>query len=302
VRARAARLLGELGAAVAYPALRALTKDRSADVRQAAEDALSQLVYRPPYRLHIRTLGAFGIWRGDQEVRDRDWRSSKARQLFQLLLTERGRALPRDQVIDTLWPDMEPEAAANNLRVTINRLSKALEPDRPEGAPPAYIVQHSETYALNTESDLDIDAVRFAAAAEEGRQAAQRGQRQTAIAALRSAVSIYAGQYLPDCLYDDWSAVERERLALLFSESALVLAGLLLDDGQHHEAIGLAWRVLEYDRAYEDAYRLLMRAHAALGERGAALRLYERCVSVLREELGVEPLPETTALASQIRG
>src|SRR5262249_33635690 len=60
IRARAARLLGELGAAAAYPSLRALLKDRSAPVREAAEEALSRLVYRPPYTLRIRTLGAFG--------------------------------------------------------------------------------------------------------------------------------------------------------------------------------------------------------------------------------------------------
>ena len=150
VRASAVRLLGELGASAAYPSLRALLKDRSAAVRQAAEDALSRLVYRPPYTLRVRTLGAFGIWRGDHEVRDRDWRSSKARQLFQLLLTERGRTLPRDRVLEALWPEMEPDAAANNLRVTLNRLGKAIEPDRPEGAPPAYLLQQGDTYGFNT--------------------------------------------------------------------------------------------------------------------------------------------------------
>jgi LuxR family transcriptional regulator, maltose regulon positive regulatory protein len=302
VRSRAAALLGDLGSAAAFPALRALTKDRSTEVRQAAESALGRLVYRPPYRLHIRTLGSFGIWRGDQEVRDRDWRSSKARQLFQLLVTERGRALSRDQVIDVLWPEMEPDPASNNLRVTINRLSKALEPDRPEGAPPAYLIQQSETYSLNTESDLEIDAVVFTSAVEEGRQAHQRGQRPAAVAALRRAVGLYGGPYLPDCLYEDWATVERERLALLFSEGAMLLATMLLDDGQIHEAIGLSWRVLDQDRAYEESYRLLMRAHAALGERTSALRLYERCVTVLHDDLGVEPLPETIALHQQIRG
>jgi LuxR family transcriptional regulator, maltose regulon positive regulatory protein len=45
-----------------------------------------------------------------------------------------------------------------------------------------------------------------------------------------------------------------------------------------------------------------MRAHIALSERTTALRLYERCVTVLREDLGVEPLPETVALVEQIRG
>jgi DNA-binding SARP family transcriptional activator len=301
VRATAARLLGEIGSVAAYPALRALLKDRDASVRQAAEAALSQLVYRPPYTLRIRTLGTFALWRGDQEVRDRDWRSSKARQLFQLLLTERGRTLPRDRILDTLWPEMVPDAAANNLRVTLNRLSKALEPDRPEGAPPSYVIQQGDSYSFNINSDYQLDAEEFSAAVAEGQRAERRGQRQAAIAAYRRAVTLYGGPYLPDNIYEDWTVVERERLTMLFNDAALRLGTLLLDEGQAHEAIGLAWRVIENDQAHEEAYRLLMRAHASLGERSTALRLYTRCAQMLRQELGVDPLPETTALYNSLR-
>jgi DNA-binding SARP family transcriptional activator len=270
-------------------------------VRQAAEAALSGLVYRPPYTLRIRTLGAFGIWRGDQEVRDRDWRSSKARQLFQLLLTERGRALPRDRVLEALWPEMEPDAAANNLRVTLNRLGKAIEPDRPEGAPPAYLLQQGDTYGFNAASDHQLDTADFADAVADGQRAARRGQRAAAITAFRKAIGLYGGPYLPDNMYEDWTVVERERLSMLFNEAAMRLGALLLEEGLAHEAIGLAWRVLENDRAHEEAYRLLMRAHASLGERSTALRLYSRCLTMLRDELGVEPLPETTALYNALR-
>ncbi len=301
VRTYAVRLLGDLGAASAYPALRTLLKDRSPAVRQAAEDALERLVYRPPYTLRIRTLGAFAVWRGDHEVRDREWRSSKARQLFQLLLTERGRAVPRELVLDTLWPEMEPEAAANNLRVTVNRLSKALEPDRPDGAPPAYLIQQGETYSFNTASDHQLDTVEFTAAIAEAQRAEQRGQRAAIIAAYRRAIALYGGPYLPDNMYEDWTVVERERLAMMFIEAALRLGALLLDEGAIHEAIGLAWRVVEIDQTQEDAYRLLMRAHAALGERSTALRLYARCTEVLQQELGVAPLPDTTALYASLR-
>ncbi|MCS6938935.1 MAG: BTAD domain-containing putative transcriptional regulator [Roseiflexaceae bacterium] len=301
VRAQAARLLGEVGTAVAYPALRALLKDRNAAVRQIAEESLNRLVYRPPYTLRIRMLGAFAVWRGDHEIRDREWRSSKARQLLQLLLTERGRALPRERVVEALWPDMDIDAATNNLRVTINRLSKALEPDRPDGAPSAYVVQQGETYAFNTASDHRIDVVEFVDAIDEGRRADQRGQRAAAIAAYRRAIQLYSGPYLPDNMYEDWTVVERERLALAFIEAALRLGVLLLEEGAIHEAIGLGWRVIEIDQTQEEAYRLLMRAHAALGERSTALRLYARCVSVLQNELGITPLPETTALYHALR-
>ncbi len=301
VRAHAATLLGDLGAVLAYPVLRSLLKDRSQPVRTAAESALERLVYRPVYQLRIRTLGAFNVWRGEDEVRDRDWRSVKARQLLQLLLVERGRMLPRERIMDTLWPGLESEAAANNLRVTISRLTRALEPGRPEGAPNYYIIQQGDTYGFNISADHRLDATDFADAVNDGRNAQQNGNLEEAVSSYRRAIGLYGGTFLPDSLYEDWSVVERERLALLFCDAALRLGGLLLDQGMPHEAIGLAWRVLEHDQAQEDAYRLLMRAHAALGERSTALRLYTRCVAALREELGVDPLPETVELYEELK-
>jgi LuxR family transcriptional regulator, maltose regulon positive regulatory protein len=300
VRARAADLIGELGVASAYAALRALLKDREQAVRTAAEGALERLVYRPNYRLNVRTLGGFGVWRGDIEIKDRDWRSVKARQLLQLLLVERGRMLPRDRIMDMLWPGLEAEAAANNLRVTLSRLTKAIEPNRPEGAPTYYVFQQGDTYGFNVESDHSYDAAVFVLSVEQGRAAAHRNEPAAAIEHFRKAISLYGGTFLPDCLYEDWSVVERERLSLLFTEASLKLGDLLLDQGQPHEAIGLAWRVLEFDQAQEEAYQLLMRAYTDLGERSTALRLYARCVEALDRELGVEPLPETVALYAAI--
>jgi DNA-binding SARP family transcriptional activator len=302
IRARIAGLLGDLGAAKAYPALRAMLKDRNTEVRVAAEGALERLVYRPAYRLNVRTLGAFGVWRGDVEIRDRDWRSVKARQLLQLLLVERGRMLPRDRIMDMLWPGLEAEAAANNLRVTLSRLTKAIEPSRPEGAPTYYVVQQGDTYGFNVEADHQYDAADFSAAVDAGRAALQKGQTGEAIAHFRQAISLYGGTFLPDCLYEDWSVVERERLGLLFTEASLKLGDLLLEEDNPHEAIGLAWRVLEYDQAQEEAYQLLIRAYGGLGERSTAMRIYARCVQALEQELGVEPLPETVALYEKIRG
>lgn len=301
VRLQAARLAVALDAPFAFPILRALSKDRSAQVRQVAEETLRHLVYKPVYPLVIRLLGAFVVIRGEIEIRDRDWRSSKARQFFQILLTEQGRAVPRDYILDLLWPDMETAPAINNLRVTLNRLSKALEPDRPDGAPSAFILQQGDTFAINPTADILLDTTQFSQKVAEGNKAFYRGQRRDAMLLLREAMQIYGGSYLPDALYDDWSTIERERLVHMFTEAALLLGEMVLDEGHAHEAIGLAWRVIEQERSNEESYRLLMRAHAALGERNSALRIYQRLVKVLQEDLDVEPMVETRTLFKQIR-
>ena len=66
------------------------------------------------------------------------------------------------------------------------------------------------------------------------------------------------------------------------------------------ESLRLAQRVLAVDPVWEDAYRLQMRAFAIQRNRPMAIKTYEKCVEVLAEEFGVEPLPETTALYERI--
>lgn len=63
-----------------------------------------------------------------------------------------------------------------------------------------------------------------------------------------------------------------------------------------------ATTALELEPFRESSYRLLMRAHASAGNRAEALRVYERCRSVLGEELGVPPSPETEGLYLEILG
>ena len=69
------------------------------------------------------------------------------------------------------------------------------------------------------------------------------------------------------------------------------------------EAAAIPWldRVIAEDPLLEEAHRLLMSAYGRAGERSLAMRTYDQCVAVLAEELGVEPLAETTALWQQIQ-
>jgi ATP/maltotriose-dependent transcriptional regulator MalT len=92
------------------------------------------------------------------------------------------------------------------------------------------------------------------------------------------------------------------RLAALFLESADKLTEKYIQHGRFAEAIDLAQRVLAHDNCWERAYRHLMQAYAALGDRGQVGRAYQRCVQTLRGELDLDPAPETSALYQQLVG
>jgi LuxR family maltose regulon positive regulatory protein len=256
---------------------------------------LARITHHPGYRLRVHTLGEFAAFRGELAIPPNSWRRAKARQLFQLLLTFRHGSLDRDQILEYLWPGMDPAAAGRNFKVTLNSLYHVLEPDRDPGSESALICRDGSAYGIRPGADIRLDAERFAALVAQANAAFGR-QPADAARLLEEALDLYKGDYLPEALYETWAAAERERLAVLFLSAADRLAELYVDNRRYEQAVELAYRILKADNCWERAYRHLMLAYRGLGDHGQIARVYHRCVQTLKEELDVLPAPETTAL------
>jgi DNA-binding SARP family transcriptional activator len=117
--------------------------------------------------------------------------------------------------------------------------------------------------------------------------------------ALQQAVALYRGPFLagfslpgsPE--FEDWSLQEQCARERLYLEALDSLIEHCTAQGAYHEAIAYAQRYLETDELAEKAHRRLIELYALDGDRGAALRQFERCATILERELGVSPLPET---------
>jgi LuxR family transcriptional regulator, maltose regulon positive regulatory protein len=270
---------------------------------------MGEIKAHPGYRLTVQALGAFRVWRGGDEIAGREWQRDKARQLFQLLLAERGanlsgRWLQRDQIVERLWPQLAPEAAVRDFKVALNALNKALEPVSSASSRAFFFVEREGTaYRLRPEADIWFDAAEFEAVCERGLRGAASGAGSAdddALAALRAALDLYGGDYLPDALYDDWAAEQRERLLTLYLRAADRLAEALVERGETAEALDLCGAIVARDSCWEHAYQLMMQAYAQQGNRAHALRVYARCVEVLRTELDAPPSADTTRLYRQL--
>lgn len=260
--------------------------------------------------LCIRTLGGFRVWRHNQELESTAWTREKAVHLLQFFITLRRQYLHKEQIIDRLWPELDPDKGDRDFKVALNAINKALEPDRPPRTEPTFVQRHGLAYGLNLENIwLDTEIFESLIAAANGLMAdghadvdavrqTEYGQRATEC--LRAAVRLYTGDYLPERRYEDWTSAERERLQVLALGAMTTLAELLLDDVPL-ESIRLAQRVLTIDPVWEDAYRVQMRAYTEQGNRPLALRTYQQCVTMLQQEFDVDPLPETTELYEAIR-
>ncbi|MEW6230938.1 MAG: BTAD domain-containing putative transcriptional regulator [Chloroflexota bacterium] len=260
-----------------------------------ARMGLLEADHHPGYTLRLQTLGAFRAWRGDVEITDKEWRREKARHLFLLLVNGRGRMMQRDQIMDTLWPDLGAQAARRDFKVALNAMNNALEPGRRSGAEAFYVSRQGQCYGFVPGSGYWLDAEEFESLVDRGMRLADRADRRAA-EVLQRALALYKGDYLQDCLYEDWASAERERLLALYLRALEKLAQLMAEKGEHQACIQACHRILARDQCWEEAYRLLMQCYSQLGNRAMALRTYERCVEALRQELGIGPMAQTVSL------
>ncbi|RMF36182.1 MAG: hypothetical protein D6759_03880, partial [Chloroflexi bacterium] len=301
VRARAARLLGRLGEGEALRPLAALRRDPDAGVRQAAEEALQRLLALPPEPLRVQTLGGFRLRRGDREVVR--WPRRSARDVFLLLLEQAPRPVPKERLMEQLWPGSPPDKAAQSLRRAIADLRRTLEPELPAGLPSRYVVTGDETYALHLPEGSWVDAVAFedALARALALRPREAEEKRKALEVLEDALALYGGDYIPEAPYEDWALFRREQLRERYLAGLRRLARWQFELGKLEAAIETARRVLAVDPWDEDSVLLLMRAYKAQGHPAAALRVYETFRERLKREINLSPREELTALYNALR-
>jgi DNA-binding SARP family transcriptional activator len=146
---------------------------------------------------------------------------------------------------------------------------------------------------------MDVEA--FEHAWRAGVHLERAGQLAAAIPFYTQAEALYLGDFLEQDQPEEWTLVRREHLKDTYLTILDKLSRHSWQTG-HIEAAIEGWRkLLAKDPWREDAYRHLMACLAATGNRGLSLRWYGVCVQVLKDQLGIEPEPETMELFARIR-
>ena len=253
----------------------------------------------PPLRIHF--LGPVVIERTDGSlVGGPLWQRAKVRALLVLLALGRGQPVHRNTLVDTLWPEMEQEAALRNLNTTVYSLRRSLEPALCRGSESLYIGCEGQCYALNGGRVHWLDVEDFKAGIVEARQ--QRDFEQ-AWALYQRALDLYRGDYLADLDADMLHCwMERERLRQLYLNGLEELGTLCAKHGQDREADEVYLKVLAQDPCRECAAQELVRLALRRGDRAAAVAHCRRLTEALWRELKIRPGQETQLLYEQARG
>lgn len=218
------------------------------------------------------------------------------------LLAVTRRHYSRDALAAMLWPESDQSTSRADLRRTLYRVNKAVGEAELLKATP-------ETVSLNPQAHLELDTEQYHRLIADclGSSRESASLTNNCVLRLHEAVELYksdfmAGFSLGDCPeFDDWQFFQSESLQRSLSEALDRLVAVHKANGNYAEAIAYARRRLITNPFEETVHSELMELYASSGQHGAALRQYDHCVQMLRQELGREPKQETTAIYEAIR-
>lgn len=229
--------------------------------------------------LELRLLGQF---EAQLDQRGLDIPTRPAQSLLAYLALNPGVEQRRERLAGLFWPESTDSNARGYLRHALWRIRKSIE--EAGGDPDSYLQVSKISLALDPQQCW-VDAVALA------EPEATRGLSADTLTFL---VSLYQGELLPG-FHDEWTVAERERLLIVFEERAAQLVDRLSEDRRWRDVIRWGEHWIEHGLVPEAAYRAVMVAHAASGDRASAAAVYTRAAEALEAELGLEPSPELSA-------
>lgn len=240
--------------------------------------------------LRIHLLGVPQVQYRDLQIGD--FPAEKVKLLFCYLILFRHVEHSRAVLGSLFWGDHIEARARHSLSTALWRLRHWLEPVQTHSA--SFLLIEDQHIAFNLASAYWLDVAEFEERITWARQMNSSSPDQAAVA-LERAVELYRGELLEGC-YADWCLTERNRLHQRFLQALLHLMVYHGGRGEYPQAIGLAQRILRDDPLREEIQRELIKLFVLDHQPAEALLQYRRCEAALREELGIEPMPETQDL------
>jgi DNA-binding SARP family transcriptional activator len=232
-------------------------------------------------RMDFRILGPLEALDGDERVA---LGGSKRRAVLAVLLLHANETLTTDRLVDELWGERPPAAAAKTVQVHISRLRRALA-----GAGAAdLLVTREHGYELVVDPER-IDARRFERLVSEGRSDLSAGNAEAALGALERAIALWRGPPLADLAYEPFVQREAAHLEELRVTALEQLVEAKLATGRHGEVIGQLEQLIEEHPYRENLRAQLMLALYRADRQADALQVYQDTRRTLVEELGIEP-------------
>lgn len=204
----------------------------------------------------------------------------------------------RERLADLFWGDAEPVKARAALNTAIWRIRKML--DSASHGASRRLVTLGDDVILEPSEAIAVDTQRLETVCRRALSAAERDPLDAPrVQDIAAALDIYGGPFM-DGHDGDWILQERERLHCLFVRGMFELMRGAAIQRRYELALDLGRRILAVDVLRERIQQDVMLLLVLNGQRGEAIRTYQRLAGLLRTELDIEPMPETKRLHDDI--
>jgi ATP/maltotriose-dependent transcriptional regulator MalT/DNA-binding SARP family transcriptional activator len=229
--------------------------------------------------IRVEDLGHVEIHIGPRVVQGTEVRR-RVLGLLCFLLTKPSLKAQREEVLDALWPDLEPDSALNSLNQTVYFLRRVFEPSYSDDLSPGYVGQNSDFIWL----DQELVTARSHTCRDLIREAARSGSPADVLTVARE----YRGRFALDFIYEDWAAPYREALHAAYLQLVETSLRSDIDGGHFTRGIELAQTAAEVEPDSEQIQVALVRLYRLSGAHAAAAEQYGQYAAVLRD-LGIDP-------------
>jgi two-component SAPR family response regulator len=237
--------------------------------------------------LVIRAFGKPQVRVKGRLVTQQQWQTRSVREMFFMFVHTPG-GLTKEQIGELLWPGSEPESLKLRFKNDLYRLRRAVGQN--------VILFDGSSYFFNRNLDYEYDMDTFEQSLRQMRAARDAEEK---LRLCQDAIAVVRGRFLED-IDSTWVEADRERYRQEYMRILLSMAGLLLDRRETAEALKVCQYALAADRTLEEAHRMMMRIHAARGDRMGITRQYQACHAAMEEELGLVPSLETEVLFREL--
>jgi DNA-binding SARP family transcriptional activator len=247
---------------------------------KALRPAAASIIHRLSPRVTIADLGVVRLEVGGRTI-GRPVRR-KALGLLCFVASRPNQAATRDEALDALWTDIDPDAGANSLHQAIYFLRRVFDPEFREGISAPYVTFDGEVITLNEEliGSRSRECWRLlteSAAAD--------------VAATDQLMLLYEGRFALDFSYEEWASSYRETLHAAVLSRVEAALGAAIEGGDLDRSVRIAQRALVIDPTADAIELALLRTYKASGRLAAAAEQYAHYASTLRADLGIEPPP-----------
>ncbi|MFB8145097.1 MULTISPECIES: AfsR/SARP family transcriptional regulator [Streptomyces] len=281
---------------VSVPAPRA-TQDRPRGFApEPADPARRSDGHAPGTGVEFRVLGPVEAAVGGRWV---DLGAPKQRAALVLLVSQVGRPVSVDVLVEALWDGRPPQSAITSLHAYIANLRRALEPHRAPRTPSTVLCTRGRGYLLNSRA-VEVDAHRFWTHATAGWQALDRGDPRRALYAFEAGLALWRGAAYAEVAAAPPvtpEAVRLEELRLSVTEGR---CATLIAVGNHEMAVPELVAFTQAHPLREYGCELLSLALYRAGRQADALSVLRAHQKRMVEELGISASPALQHLELEI--